>query len=1043
MMDSSSSSSNNSKRLTPIYIALDAHDYKRAVKLAMGLPKTDILAQALLAHAFCKSGQTAKCYAVLQQLFGPSGWRELEQLTTGTVGDSASSSSSSSSNDVPFVATIDATATPSTAGTTTVGQQQAAAKGKKGKGKPKKIIPSFSATAATAAAVVTQQPQPDVVTLLSLTITSPTTTTTANDDIDPPMLHPSLFADETIFETLSMTLMNLRLVETNYFLWKVSGISPVELFFAGIHLLLQYHVKQQQNNKVTSLLSTLQIVALQSARLHTPYTKWAAVIALWQLDFMTKLTTTTTNNNNNTDDNAMIIKEKQRLEMLPRLASSLAKTRVESAQDFLLLHAALQHEHDEVKQSQTMLEWLQEEATINTSTTSVASGMIIIPLGIMQRLELQASCYIKLQDWKNVIRIHYDLLKMAPDQWSYWKALIDAAYQQHGMEGVSTVVQDALAATDVVVRSHSLIHCQVAHMAIVNDPTSNTTTADIDALVAAIQTYTSTWATKASCTFSDIEPYITLVCSKATRDQLTELYNWASSVHVQTKELHNDRSKLRAYICSIQVLYKLVQCTNTKSWLPDWRSIVTLWLKFSSAKSIQKENQPADELVLLAVQGLLYGSDQDEKLLLMAATLLEMGRTKSPYNPYIKIHLLQVYAKLRAYDESWSLFRDLSIKHIQIDSCSYLILDHLLDGGMYQQACLLAGEILKFHVSALRETGDFIGIAMKKGNYSKADDFLKFQLERMTPSLVLLEARGVILDCAPAMEGGQMGITGQETDVAIANAIATEVHSTFGAPSLLLEQRATFSDNRDKSILDFQILNKFEITSEKSIVATAMRRKTVHGLLVRAVLVLDASKSPKKGKIAASSASLKVRSQSLLDAIEYADKSNDWINIMKSLCSAVLLVSSGMPKSDVEDSLSSREERVTALLKSLIIPTITDFAQPAICRFITDYLVAINALVETVAKLFALFGWSKLKQRDSVSALAKIATDLGMLVSSIKNAYVIDTTKDLVYCDEIIDKAVHASVISRVQTSRSSPRTQYVIRLMEELEQSLASFAFK
>jgi tetratricopeptide (TPR) repeat protein len=968
-------------KLNPIYVALDAHDYRRAVKLCLALPKAHHLGQALLAHALIKSGQQKKCIGVLKALLGP-GWKELDKMEGEPLGDSATP----------------ATAVSVTAPTGTTAAS--AIKGKKAKGKQPRKAPSSSVPLPTAAVSVSASAAPeepvehDVIVHLS-----PPPTCNAWKDTDPPILYPAIFSDDTTVETLALTLHNLRLVETSYYLWKLSGFSLRRQFIACVHMILA--------KSDTSMLPTLQIVALQVARSDPNCAKWAAVVALWQLHWMDDAT-------DGGDDD--VKSTAQRRAMLPRLAESLASKSVQSAEEFWLLQAA---------QSDTLLEWLDQPPLAPTRE--------LIPLGAIQRLEMKAACFQKMMEWQKVIAIYQELLTLQPDQWSYWKALAEAGFQDTGMEGAARVVEQALTSSPDTTahRSHLLIHCEVAAMGIRKDLVTDT-----DALFKSVQDYVTIWACKASCTFSDIEAYLDLLLATATEDKLTSVYDWASTGHQQHTTI-DDRSNLRAYICSIQVLYKLVQFSNIASWLPDWRAIFNTWRGFSSAKSIQKENQPADELILLAVQGLLYGSEEEQHLL-MAATLLEMGKTKSPYNPYFKIQLLQVYAKLQAYDESWSMFRELGIKHVQIDSCTFLIMDHLLDGGMYQQACLVAGEIMKFHSSALRDAGDFIGTAMQEGNFSKADDFIKFQLNRMSPSLAVLEARGIVLDCAPTMEG-QMGITGQESDLEIATSIATQVNSVFGAPSLLVEKRTKYSDNRDSSILDFQILTKHPILSEEAIVAIAMRRKAIHGMLVRAVLILDATKPLKKGKLVASSASLKLRSQSLLDVIEATNDSDEWVNVMKSLCSTIVLVCCGMPENGIEDSPSTREERAMELLQSMSISNITEWTRPAVCRFLCEYLVAINALLETLAKAFSLFGWGKRKQRASVAVLAKVAADLGTLVSSIKTSYV-QAPIEVAHCDEIIDNAIHALVVSKVRACRSSPRTEYVVSVLEDIERTLASF---
>ena len=65
-------------KIHPIYVALDANQYSRAIKLCLALPKENILAQALLAHAYNKSMQRYKAILVLQDVVGKEGFQELQ-----------------------------------------------------------------------------------------------------------------------------------------------------------------------------------------------------------------------------------------------------------------------------------------------------------------------------------------------------------------------------------------------------------------------------------------------------------------------------------------------------------------------------------------------------------------------------------------------------------------------------------------------------------------------------------------------------------------------------------------------------------------------------------------------------------------------------------------------------------------------------------------------------------------------------------------------------------------------------------------------------
>lgn len=68
----------SSNKIHPVYVALDANQYNRAIKLCLAMPKDNLLAQALLAHAYNKSMQRYKAILVLQSILGTEGFQELQ-----------------------------------------------------------------------------------------------------------------------------------------------------------------------------------------------------------------------------------------------------------------------------------------------------------------------------------------------------------------------------------------------------------------------------------------------------------------------------------------------------------------------------------------------------------------------------------------------------------------------------------------------------------------------------------------------------------------------------------------------------------------------------------------------------------------------------------------------------------------------------------------------------------------------------------------------------------------------------------------------------
>lgn len=96
----------NTVKLHQVYLALDCHQYSKAVKLASALPPDHVLGKALLAHALQRSGQRYKSLCVIQTLLGKSDWYyeldyELKRCVTAantesSAGDSSNATTASS-----------------------------------------------------------------------------------------------------------------------------------------------------------------------------------------------------------------------------------------------------------------------------------------------------------------------------------------------------------------------------------------------------------------------------------------------------------------------------------------------------------------------------------------------------------------------------------------------------------------------------------------------------------------------------------------------------------------------------------------------------------------------------------------------------------------------------------------------------------------------------------------------------------------------------------------------------------------------------------
>lgn len=454
--------------------------------------------------------------------------------------------------------------------------------------------------------------------------------------------------------------------------------------------------------------------------------------------------------------------------------------------------------------------------------------------------------------------------------------------------------------------------------------------------------------------------------------------------------------------------------------------LASLLLYFLRYKKAQMESRPADELVILAVQRLLYSPDQlpspsqNPLDLMIAATILESAMQYSPYNPHLKICAIHVLGDVEASKMCWELYQGLSIKHIQHESCSYLILPILRSGGMFLEVVSVCREILGLHVSSAQEVPDFIGRAMEAGNMTKAEEFLLFHRDKMTNSLTNLEAKGLILDMAPLLVnekngilGMQQGIVGADTDFDRVKHMVSEAHNPTGAFSLLQIQGSftdinnSLSDNRDFSVLSYEILWKRQFETTEIILSESLRRGHQHNLLIRAALCIEATKGPKKGKTIKPSLELQKRCMSLLNSI---DKTDDLCNaiipslsnqpvllVMRELCFLIATLSSGIDSKGefALEALNEREDAVCSALSKAIesmqilksnVTESKDTSTSHIHKMIADSIVPIFALLEMVAKIVDQFGWGKRKQKTKrcSAAVAEFALTFTGIITGMR-----------------------------------------------------------
>ena len=302
--------------------------------------------------------------------------------------------------------------------------------------------------------------------------------------------------------------------------------------------------------------------------------------------------------------------------------------------------------------------------------------------------------------------------------------------------------------------------------------------------------YGTIFAPRASCCFYDLRKYIDVfasVChqlkgkSSGCWEQLVTVLDWAKILRedncfqADIIDAKMRRKRIRTYIFSIQITFGIIsvleKCdkgtgvTNTKegagsatesfeSYVPTVDEMVNEWqrsldLGSSNPKEDggQKEVLPGDELILLACQLLLEDGSSTASLIASAA-LLEAALHHSPFNPHCMIAAIGVYDRLSAGQRSLELWERMGVKQVQYDSCSYLIFPTLIRSGLYREAVQLAGNVMGLHWSSAKDIQDFSIKCCETGVLSRCREMITWQRQRMTTSLALLSAKGVVMDLA-------------------------------------------------------------------------------------------------------------------------------------------------------------------------------------------------------------------------------------------------------------------------------------------------------
>jgi len=648
-------------KLDSIYSALENYQYNKAIKLCLqqlqsctssssqASPSQQqhyhqvVLVRALLAHAYVRSGQRYAALQTIASILLPSsddnaspsvGFLEL-QLEIHYVKQQQDGQSLQQQQ-----ASVDESTTNTTP-----------RKGsKKGKKQQQSRQASTSSTSST-------PPEPtDAVDWIDLLDQPPsllpdTTSATRSPDWEalPPVSAVPL--DETIIVTLASTIRShLKLPLTVYqlYCWAAAAAAATttspsaqqqhaqqlqrifleQAYLSGLAVLVspRYQRRETDTTILSSVLANMQAMALSLSRLasagpevRTRAIGWAAQAALWQLKY--SLTTTTMVGSGN-DANAK--QQQMRLQMLPRLAESLAKKCVDQydvspasnslvrTESFLLYLRTLDvQENWEAKLA--AIDARLEMACISASDDS-AKELVYPPKTTL--FEMKADVLQQLGRYTEMrTLLEEQLLMTYPDNWDFWKRHVHVC-TRGGEEMNSGLAETELFASKVLeriersdddakqkypLRGPLLIRVEIAAERLRNRlPVEGDSSPALE-LLASIIDYCDRLSSRASCIFSDVRPYMELelhhletLNDEETKKLQTTLVEWLRA-KVDAKPSSSDaterRRELRSFIFAIQMAFLVVKqrLELRDELLPKWSSLLSVW------KSFQEFDRAADQ----------------------------------------------------------------------------------------------------------------------------------------------------------------------------------------------------------------------------------------------------------------------------------------------------------------------------------------------------------------------------------------------------------------------------------------------------------------
>ncbi|CAG8462303.1 9345_t:CDS:10 [Ambispora gerdemannii] len=235
-----------------------------------------------------------------------------------------------------------------------------------------------------------------------------------------------------------------------------------------------------------------------------------------------------------------------------------------------------------------------------------------------------------------------------------------------------------------------------------------------------------------SCCFEDLQPYLQGFSGERAKKLIDEFNATIDDSPEDDKE-------------KIKTIYKQINLHKIERYLGftanfDSEKTINyvnkLWKLYQDslqygADLVETENQFGDEFVILCCHALIdeYKKKGNYTFVIQAVLLLEAALLKSKHNFQLQLLLIRLYQILGVHLRPMEIYRDMDIKHIQLDTMSHFIVARSSSLAFYKEALQSCKDTLPIYRSNILETPEMIVHAYKYGTYSKVKEFIEFRQE--------------------------------------------------------------------------------------------------------------------------------------------------------------------------------------------------------------------------------------------------------------------------------------------------------------------------